>query len=242
VNTSSALEVTDGCKGCKMGAAGSFCITSPEILAAMDATGFGATYPKGSMLFSEGEPPRGVMILCKGRVKVYVNSAEGKTLILRIAKPGDVLGLRSVISDQPRQATAETIETCHVTFFRRDDFLRLLNQHGELSLKAAQQLSATYETACEQVRSIGLAGSAPRKLAHFLLNWTASGTRVGPGVRAVLTLTHEEIGQLINASRETVTRTLSDFKARKLVHLKGSAISIPDCSALERVASDWNPR
>jgi len=242
VSTTSALEVSEGCKSCKIGAPGSFCTTSPEILDAMDVIGFGATYPKGSVLFSEGEPPRGVMILCKGRVKVYINSAEGKTLILRVAKPGDVLGLRSVIANRPRQATAETIETCRVTFFRREDFLRLLHDHGELSLKAAQQLSTSYETACEQVRSIGLAGSAPKKLARFLLDWTADGKRVGAGVRGVLTLTHEEIGQLINASRETVTRTLGEFKHHQLVHLKGSVISIPDRSALEHVVSDLSQR
>lgn len=240
MNTTPATATPEGCKSCTMGGAG-FCPASPEILAEMDACGLGVTYPKDAVLFSEGDPPRGAMILCRGRVKICIDSAEGRRMILRVAGPGQVPGLHSVITDHPRQATAETIEPCRVTFFRREDFLRLLRTHGNLSLKAAQQLSATYGLACDQVRSIGLAGSTSKKLARFLLDWTKEGRRVGPGVRGVLTLTHEEIGQLVNASRETVTRTLSDFKRRKLAYLKGSSILIPDCAALERFVSDAPP-
>ena len=133
------------------------------------------------------------MILCKGRAKVSMTSSEGKTLILRVARAGEVLGLHSVVSNKPCQATVETLELCQVNFFRREDFLRFLRQHGEASLMAAQHLSKSYETACDQVRSIGLSSSAPEKLARFLLDWTAQGQQTGQGVRAVLTLTHEEI-------------------------------------------------
>ena len=103
---------------------------------------------------------------------------------------------------------------------------------------AAQHLSKSYEIACDQVRSIGLSNSAPEKLARFLLEWTAQGQQQpGPGVRAVLTLTHEEIGQMIGASRETVTRTLGEFKAQRLACLKGAVLNIPDRSALAHLAN-----
>jgi CRP/FNR family transcriptional regulator, cyclic AMP receptor protein len=203
----------------------------------MEAIRFTTTYPGGAVLFAEGDAPRGVMVLCKGRAKVSVTSGAGKSLILRVAKPGEVLALHSVVSNQPCQATVETLEPCQVSFFRREDFLRFLKEHSEASLMAAQQLSASYETACEQVRSIGLSGSAPEKLARFLLDWTADAKQTGREVRAVLTLTHEEIGQMIGTSRETVTRTLGELKSQQLVSLKGSMLVIPDRTALETFAS-----
>ncbi|HUI44336.1 MAG TPA: Crp/Fnr family transcriptional regulator [Terriglobia bacterium] len=235
MNGMSVLETSESCRDCKNRLPGSFCDVSAQVRAAMDGIGFSASYPKGSVLFTEGDTPRGVMVLCRGRVKVFMTSSEGRTLILRVAKPGEMLGLCGVISNRPRQATAETVEPCRVTFFRREDFLRLLRDHGELSLRAAQQLSVSYATACEQARSIGLSGSAPKKLARFLLDWTADGSRTAPNGRTMLTLTHEEIGQMISASRETVTRTLGEFKSQRLVNLRGSVLSIPNRTALEHL-------
>ena len=237
MNPASEGEANESCRACRNRVPGSFCDVPADVRAAMDGIGFSASYPKGSVLFTEGDTPRGVMVLCRGRVKVFMSSSEGRTLILRVARPGEMLGLCGVISNRARQATAETIEPCRVTFFRREDFLRLLRDHGELSLKAAQQLSLSYATACEQARSIGLAGSAPKKLARFLLDWTADGKAGGPNGRTLLTLTHEEIGQMISASRETVTRTLGDFKSHRLVKLKGSVLSIPNREALEELVN-----
>lgn len=233
----SELAAGESCQSCRVRTEGFFCNLSPSALKAMESIRFTTTYPAGAVLFGEGDAPRGVMVLCKGRAKVSVTSGAGKSLILRVAKPGEVLALHSVVSNQPCQATVETLEPCQVSFFRREDFLRLLKEHSEASLMAAQQLSCSYETACEQVRSIGLSGSAPEKLARFLLDWTADAKQSGPSVRAVLTLTHEEIGQMIGTSRETVTRTLGELKSQQLVSLKGSMLVIPDRSALEAFAS-----
>ena len=185
------------------------------------------------MLFVEGQSAQGVFLLCKGRVKLSMTSSEGKTLILRIVKPGEILGMHATVSDTAFQATAETLEPCQVNFIKRDDFLRLLRDHGDASIHAAQQLSGSYQTACEQVRSLGLSQSAPEKLARFLLEWSAKGQSSRQGIRVKLTLTHEEIGQIIGTSRETVTRTLGEFKSKHLAELKGSTLVIQNKAALE---------
>jgi CRP/FNR family transcriptional regulator len=238
MRTPIGTEKSESCQTCALKGNGFFCNLSPNALKALDAIKFSTSYPSGAVLFAEGETARGVMVLCKGRVKVSMTSSEGKTLILRVARAGEVLGLHSVVSNRPCQATVETLELSQVNFFRREDFLRFLREHGEASLMAAQHLSKSYEIACDQVRSIGLSSSAPEKLARFLLEWTAHGSQQsGPSVRAVLTLTHEEIGQMIGASRETVTRTLGEFKAQRLASLKGAVLNIPDRSALQHLVN-----
>lgn len=231
-----SLKLRETCDTCATKSEGFFCNLSGGALKALDSIKFSSGYPKGAVLFAEQEAPRGVFILCKGRVKLSINSSEGKTVILRIAEPGEVLGLHAVVSGQPYQASAETLEPCEVNFVRREDFLRFLRDNPEASLRAAQQLSQNYHVACEQVRSIGLAHSAMGKLAGFLLLWAAKGQRTQQGTRVLLTLTHEEIGQMIGLSRETVTRTMGDFKRRQFVASKGATVVIQNKGALEQFA------
>ena len=227
------LELVENCRNCSLRSDGSFCNLSSAPLKALEAIKYTTAYPVGAVLFMEGQAPRGVLVLCKGRVKLSMTSTEGKTLILRIIKPGEVLGLHAVVSGTPYQATAETLEPCQVAFVKREDFLRFLREHGEASIHAAQQLSGSYQVACEQIRSLGLSHSAPEKLAKFLLDWSARGGETKPGTHVKLTLTHEEIGQLIGTSRETVTRTLGEFKSRQVAALNGSTLVIQNKAALE---------
>jgi len=231
------LELTGSCENCALKSEGFFCNLPKQTLKAFDAIKFTSGYPKGAVLFVEQEEPRGVFVICKGRVKLTMTSSEGKTVILRIAKPGEVLGLHAVVSGQPYQASAETLESCQVNFVRQNDFLAFLRQHAEASIVAAQQLSGSYQAACEQIRSLGLTHSASEKLARFLLESSAKGQETRQGIRVRLTMTHEEIGQVIGTSRETVTRTLSEFKQKQLVALNGSMLVIQNKAALESFVS-----
>ncbi len=231
------MELVEDCRNCRMRSEGFFCDLSAPSLKAFEAIKFTTSYPEGAVLFAEGESPRGVLVLCKGRVKLTMTAAEGKTLILRIVRPGEVLGMHATVSGKPYQATAETLEPCQVNFVKREDFLRFLRAHGEASIHAAQQLSDSYQVACEQVRSLGLSQSAPAKVARFLLEWSARGEQTKQGVRVKLGLTHEEIGQITGTSRETVTRALSEFRARQFATLQGSTLLIQNKSALENFAS-----
>lgn len=216
-----------------IGSDGFFSSLSPESRRALNAILYTSSYPEGAVLFAEEDIPRGVYLVLKGRVKLSMTSADGKTVILRIANAGDVLGLHSVVSGEPCQSTAETLELSQVAFAKRESFLQFLRDYPGAALQAAKQLGADYRTACEQVRALGLLHSAPKKLAGFLLEWASNGQPSRQGLRAKLTLTHEEIGQMIGASRETVTRTLAGFRNQRLVTLKGSTLVIQNPSALQ---------
>ena len=117
----------------------------------------------------------------------------------------------------------------------REDFLAFLREHDEAALRVAQQLGETYHVAIAEMRTIGLSHSAGEKLARFLLDVSA-GHDDGEGeVRVTLTLTHEEIAQMIGASRETVTRLFSEFKKKQLLEVRGSTLIIKNKAALESV-------
>ena len=160
----------------------------------------------------EKQDPRGVFILCEGQVKLSICSSEGKTLIVRIAKPGEVLGLTAVVAGTPYEVTAETLRPSQVAFVRRDDFLRFIAAHPEIYQNIVKQMASSYESACEQLRTVGLSASVQERLARVLLEWSQGAEQTKAGTRITMPLTHEEIGEFIGSSRETVTRTFSEFK------------------------------
>jgi CRP/FNR family transcriptional regulator len=127
------------------------------------------------------------------------------------------------------------IQPTQANFISREDFLLFLREHGEAALRVAQQLGETYHSAIMEMRNIGLSHSAGEKLARFLLDLSADQDGKKGDVRVTLTLTHEEVAQMIGASRETVTRLFSDFKKRQLLEVKGSTVIIKNKAGLENL-------
>jgi CRP/FNR family transcriptional regulator, cyclic AMP receptor protein len=232
------FEPSEHCQTCRLKASGFFCRFSAPALKDFDEIRSTATYPEGAVLFLEKQDPRGVFVLCAGEVKLSICSSGGKTLILRIAKPGEVLGLMATLTGAPYEVTAETLHPCQVAYIRRDDFLRFVAKHPEVYQGVVRQLTALYQGACSQLRTVGLSASAPEKLARLLLDWSAGGKETEQGTQVKLPLTHEEIAALIGTTRETVTRTLSEFKNNHLVSLRGSNLMISNRTALESLRAD----
>ena len=231
------LEIIESCLTCKLRADKIFCNLPPQTVQALETIKYTTAYPKGAVLFVEGQAARGVFILCRGRVKLSICSSDGKTLILKIAEAGEVLGLSASVSGKPYELTAETLDPCQVNFVKREDFLRFLREHNDVCLRVAEQLSEKYNTACHEIRSLGLSHSAAEKLAKLLLEWSMKNGGARQPDRMKLTLTHEEIAQMIGTSRETVTRLFAEFKKRQLIQLKGSTLVIRNRSALENLVS-----
>ena len=228
------MEIVESCITCKLRTDRIFCDLPANALQAFENIKYATAYPQGAVLFVEGQLPRGIFVLCKGSVKLSINSPSGRTIIVKLAEPGEVLGLSATISGKPYEVTAETIDPCQVNFVKREDFLRFLKDDVEACFKVAEQLSEKYHNACKEAGSLGLSHSAAEKLAKLLLEWSSrNGEAAKTEPRLKLRLTHEEIAQMIGTSRETVTRTLSVFKSRHLVAFHGSTLTIPSKAALE---------
>lgn len=238
MQTPYGLEASDSCVDCKIRSDEHFCAFDSELLKSFENLKYATVFPKGAVLFVEGQTPRGVFIVCKGSVKLTTCSRDGKALITRIAEGGEVLGLSATVSGRPYMATAETLIPCQVNFIRREDFLRFLRENGPASLRVSEHLSNNYHNVFEHVRSLGLSHSASEKLAKLMLEWCArSGIETEKGISLKLTLTHEEIAQIIGSSRETVTRLLGDFKKKQMIHIKGSSLLIRNKAALVAMVS-----
>jgi CRP/FNR family transcriptional regulator len=228
------LELFENCLTCKWRRDHFFCNLAPSALKEFDALTFANVYPGEAVLYSEGQSPRGVFLLCQGSAKLSVTGGDGRTLITRIAHPGELLGLSSVLSGNSYKATAETLEPSQVNFVRRDDFIPFLQRNPEAGLRIIEQLTAECEFEADHIRALGLSHSASEKLARLLLSWAEERGRPFNGtIRLQMLMTHEDISQMIGTSRETVTRLFKDFRDRKLITLKGSTLTIRSLEELK---------
>jgi CRP/FNR family transcriptional regulator len=217
---------------------GAFRGMQPQSLQHLEQIKFTVMYPKGSQLFGEGEAARGVFVLCSGKVKLTTSSTEGRTLIVRIAERGDLLGASAVLLQKPYEISAETLEPCQIDFIRHEEFMAWIQNDRDAMMSVAKQLSVDYYAAQRDIRSFGLAQTTSEKLARLVLNWCReSGERTEKGIRLKVLLTHEEIGQMIGTTRETVTRLLTSLRSQKVIDVKGSTINVVRPDALEAMVT-----
>jgi len=194
-------------------------------------------YPRGAVLFHEGNIARGVYVLSSGRAKVSISSAEGKKLIIRIARAGDILGLYAGVTRRPYEATAEMVEGGRVDFIARADLLNLMLQEPKLNADLVETFSRQFSEYVDNTRMLLLSESALEKLARLIVRWGRDfGERTSEGIRVKLLLTQEEIAQIIGASRETVTRLFSTLKRDQIIHVKRDSMWIRDSEALAALA------
>jgi len=205
-----------------------------QLHAGIDAISSAAMYPKGAILFVEGQNPLGVFVLRSGRVKLSVNSADGKSIIVRRGEAGEVVGLPAAISGKPNELTAEALESLHCNFIPREPFLRFLGRHGLAALRVAEILSEIYQGTLHQVRYLGLSASTAEKLERFLLESPPARSQSNGHMVRSLPLTHKEIAEMIGSSRETVTRVFARFKRENLVQVRGAELCIVNPAGLER--------
>lgn len=211
---------------------------SRESLEAFNRVKHSVIFPESAMIILEGQTPRGIFLLCQGQAKLSTSTRDGRTFILRIVKPGELIGLHAVVTEKPYEFTVETMQPSQLDFVGSDDLLRFLKQHGDACLRAAQQISRECRDAYDVIRSIGLSRSTSSRIARVLLESAVDAKVTNGVVHSRLALTHEEISQLVGTCRETITRTLGELRKKNIVELKGTALTIHNKYALQQMVAD----
>ena len=235
MSTESVLPIIRSCITCKFREDRLFCNLGADALKELDSLKRMRTFSEGEVLFSENELADEVMILCQGKVKLSISSADGKKIILSIAEPGEVMGMGSVIASHAYESTAEALEPVQVNSIGRREFMNFLQRFQQVALHAARELSEAQIRACSEIKLIGLGQSVPQKLAMLILQWDGKAPAEKKG-KVKLALTHEEVAQLLGTSRETVTRALTELKKKKLIEVHGVDVHILNYDKLRQAA------
>jgi CRP/FNR family transcriptional regulator, cyclic AMP receptor protein len=178
------------------------------------------------LVYTEGELAKGAYLVLRGRVKLVANSSDGKALILRIARPGEIISLSAALSTRGNDTSAEAVEPVAVSFITTANLYRLMETTPEIGLHFAQELSLEYSLLCQELSTLGLQRSAMSRLAKLLVGMTKNIAAERGVVTSACALTHEEMAQMIGTSRETVTRLLHDLRDNGVVTLKNEVLTI----------------
>lgn len=224
-NTLKRVSPVD-CTDCERRGIGMFCNFFPKTLVDFSAIGRLISLSASAVLMREGYPCDQIYVVCTGQIKAPCSSKDGRTLNLKIAKPGEVLGLGAAIAGSHYELTAETLTPSVVKVVQRDEFLRFLQSHSEACWNATHSLAAEYKTALTGARNLALSGSVAGRVARLLLDLAECSTEGTQSLRFNLSLTHDDLAEFTSTSRETVTRTLGRFQKDKLIQIHGASVQI----------------
>ncbi|WKS95627.1 Crp/Fnr family transcriptional regulator [Riemerella columbina] len=190
-------------------------------------------FAKGDVLFDDGEPPKGVYFIEKGNAKLSKSGVYGKDQILRIIKKGDIIGYRSLLCNENFQAKAEAMTDLKVAFVPSEVFLQLLEADSRLSFMMLQKIAYELGESSNTITFLAQKTVRERLAEILLLLELKIGT--DPEGFIKISLTREEIANLIGTATESAIRLISEFKNDHLIEVEGRNIKIINHDKLKKL-------
>jgi CRP/FNR family transcriptional regulator/CRP/FNR family cyclic AMP-dependent transcriptional regulator len=206
---------------------GFFASLDPQQLQTLSRVASVRRYHPGETILHESDPGDQFFVILQGSVKIFVDSPDGREVVLTHLQAGDFFGEMALLEGESRSASVTALTDCETVALSRDDFFTALAGDFSLTKRILQALSARLRRANEVIESLALQDVGGR-LARYLLRLAdESGQPAVEGYFVVHRPTHQEIANSIGATRETVTRMLKQFEDRKLIRIKGSMVWVP---------------
>ncbi len=226
-----------GCAACANRRPGWFCSLGSAVLADLELATSTISLPPQASLFSEGEDARCLYLICNGYLKLTAGRLEDRHMIVRVAGPGSVLGLYAVLSHGVYEVSAQSLTQAQLRPVERDRFVNFLHSHKEAQVRAVQCICQEYRFALQDACRIALAETVAARLARLLLELSHQiGEHTDSGeFRFPLLLTHEEMASMTSTTRETVTRTLGQFRKDGWISIEESNVTIHEPDRLQDI-------
>lgn len=224
------------CAECESRDRSVFCELLPRELDEMSSAKSSKVLERGDMLYFDGDRPAGVYCVSHGTIKVFKMGRDGREQIVRLARPGDIIGYRALLSGDAHGNCAEAMDDVHVCFIPRGTFFSLLEQNPVTASKILGLLSSELRKAEDRMVDIAQR-SVRERVAETLLLLKESGGVDADGRTLNIRVTRAEIGAIVGAATESVIRLLADFKREGLVDFIGRRIAILDHEALVEAAA-----
>ncbi len=183
---------------------------------------------KDSIILLENEGGDTLFIIISGKVKVTTFSESGKEVIFSILNEGDFFGDMSLMDGKPRSATVISIEDSELRLLRRNDFIKLVEEHPGISLKLLEELTTRLRKADERIESLAILDVTGRVAGILLQLADERGEKTDNGVVIKSRPTHQELANMVGTTRETVTRVLKQLENKKYINMSGKDLQIFD--------------
>ncbi len=192
---------------------------------------------KKGILFSDGEEARGFYVILSGRVKLFKVSPEGKEQILHIVGAPDAFAEAALFLEGTYPAFAEAMTDCQLLFFRKNDFIQLIEKNPQLSINMIVTLSHFLKRFASLIEELSLKEVSSR-IAKYLVDLSLKLSKEGKSPKEVeLDLSKTQLALKLGTISETLSRTLAKMKAKKIIDVKKNRILILNREALEELAS-----
>ena len=172
----------------------------------------------------------------QGKLKLSLILCRGRCVVFRFAGPGDLLGLSAILNHTAHQFLAHTLEPSILVSLPRNEFLHLLDASPQVSSFATQALARDHDALLRGIRRLGMSASVRERLAQLLLNCIESSHANCPPLSIRMNWPYGELADMVNSSRETVTRIMSQFEREELIIRRGSLVIIRNQSRLQMIA------
>lgn len=223
------------CKHCSNRFNSVFCKTEHDKMEEIEAVKICSSFKKGEIIFKEGAYASGVFCINAGKIKLYMTGDEGKEQIVRMAKPGDIIGYKALLSGDRYSATASALDDCNVCFIPKDIFLAILQKDAALSFEMMKLLSNELKRAEEKITHLAQKPVRERVAETILFLKETYGLDSENQVNVILS--REEIANLVGTATETVIRLLSEFNKDQIIELTGKKIKILNQNKLVKTAN-----
>ena len=232
----SSANNNTNCKNCNSRLNSIFCEINDEDISSLNANKGCAFYKKGQMIFKQGTTPHGIYVLYSGKVKLFQLSENGREQIVRMTKPGDVIGYRALIGNEKYSASAETLEESNICFIPKELFFGIMNRNASITTQLLSLLSHDLKNAEQKITGLAQKPVRERMAEALLFIKETYGTESDKRTINVV-LKREEIANLVGTTTETAIRLLADFKKEKLIDLNGKKIVLLDVKKLAEVTN-----
>ena len=195
-------------------------------------------HKRGTLLYQEGNRINGFYCINKGIVKLYKTGIEGKEQIIKFAKKGDIIGFRSILSNEMACTTAKIIEDSSLCYIPGEFLLQLVKSNNNFALELMQLACRELKEANNFITDIAQK-SVRERLAEILVYLKEDFDLDNDGILQI-SLTREELANMVGTATESVIRLLSEFKSDKLIELNGRKIRIINLPGLMKVGNVYN--
>jgi CRP/FNR family cyclic AMP-dependent transcriptional regulator len=227
-----------GCVSCRRRQPGWFCSLGGAVLADLELASGNIVLPAQAPLFVEGEDARCLYLVCSGFLKLTAGRTGDKQMIVRVVGPGSILGLYAALTHGIFEVSAFTLTGAHLRPIERERFLEFLRHHKEAQMRAVHCICQEYRFALQDSCRIALAETVAGRLQRLLIELAHQIGEPAEGAefRFPLLLTHEEMASMVSTTRETVTRTLGQFRKEGWISIEDSLVTIHHPELMEAVA------
>ncbi len=233
------MRTTSGRAGCRGECARIFEGLSPQVVEKIRGMSRTLHYPKGEIIFQEGERAFGLYVVCEGKVKLAKHAPHGKTQILKLLGPGEILGEETMFDRDVYTAYARTLEDSTLHFLEREPLLDLLHRHPEVALRFIRKLAQEIKGFQDKLLETSYEGSLERLSRLLLLMAYKYGMETDRGLDVGVELTRQELAELAGVSTETAIRILSRLRDRGFIALEGHRIYILDPESLNELVEPF---